>query len=237
MVGVQALRQVSPHPNELSGIRPGMRVRCRDGRRAGRVEGRRGEWLLVRRGWLAPVVHRVPAERMVEVRGREVVLDITSAELRRQPLYLSDAETARRVWERILAVPRLRRVCAEAVTVSARDGVVAIAGNVPNSFFAAKLREAARSAVGVVEVVDDLVADHDLELAVATALSVHRSLRPSRVRVHASLGHVALEGELETEADVERAVRTALEVPGVRLVESHLAVRDRRGGASSPNPQ
>jgi osmotically-inducible protein OsmY len=77
---------------------------------------------------------------------------------------------------------------------------------------------------GVQRVQNDLIADPDLEIAVAEALEQDPELAPLCIRVYARHGVVRLEGHVPS-ADLERrAVERASQVPGVAELRSELTV-------------
>lgn len=82
----------------------------------------------------------------------------------------------------------------------------------------------------------DLVTDEHEVTAVALAMLPHRELQPSRVRISADAGRVVLDGEPESQRDVELAISVAGSVPGVASVDSRLRARSRPHPRRPPSP-
>ena len=80
---------------------------------------------------------------------------------------------------------------------------------------------------GVREVVNDLLADPELERSVALALAQDERTRPWFIRVRAEGGYVQLQGELPDDQAIATALEVAREVNGPRRVVSALRARER----------
>jgi osmotically-inducible protein OsmY len=110
------------------------------------------------------------------------------------------------------------------IALRVEQGVVHLTGRVrsrPLKVLATYLLE---QVPGVQRVQNDLIADPDLEIAVAEALEQDPELAPLCIRVYARHGVVRLEGHVPS-ADLERrAVERASQVPGVAELRSELTV-------------
>ncbi len=202
-------------------------VFCTDSNRpVGRLRGRAKDGqLLVASGRLIPTVRRVSEASLSTVSEQGVHLRLTKAEFLRLPRYRPDDDLATDVYQSLRGSPPLRGFGLSSIDVSVSDGVVRLAGHLPNDRLRDEAITAASRTDGVLRVEDQLVIDDELESAVALALTRHPSLQPSKVLVSADLGKVTLEGEVETDQQVHLAVREAERVPGVVRVENRLRVR------------
>ena len=105
------------------------------------------------------------------------------------------------------------------------DGQVEIAGPVRTGSIKDGILATVRRLPGVVGVIDRMLADHELELAIAKAIDTDPSLKalpPGSVSVYSHLGQVSLVGKTPTEALRRRAVEVARGVPGVRRLVDRL---------------
>lgn len=105
------------------------------------------------------------------------------------------------------------------------DGQVEIAGPVRTGSIKDVILATVRRLPGVVGVIDRMVPDHELELAIAKAIDADPSLKallPGSVSVYSHLGQVSLVGKTPTEALRRRTVEVAGGVPGVRRLVDRL---------------
>jgi osmotically-inducible protein OsmY len=85
----------------------------------------------------------------------------------------------------------------------------------------------AGSVDGVIDVVDELLADPDLERSVALALAQDERTRSLPIRVRAKVGHVQLQGQVPGEELAEAALAVAQAVDGPKRIFSALTVNGR----------
>ncbi len=113
-----------------------------------------------------------------------------------------------------------------ALRIEARpDGQVEIAGPVRSGSIKDGILATVRRLPGVVGVIDRILPDPKLELAIAKAIDADPSLKtlpPGSVFVYSHLGQVSLVGKTPTEALRRRAVEVARGVPGVRRLVDRL---------------
>ena len=105
------------------------------------------------------------------------------------------------------------------------DGQVVIAGPVRTGSIKDGILATVRRLPEVVGVIDRMLPDHELELAIAKAIDADPSLKalpPGSVSVYSHLGQVSLVGKTPTEALRRRAVEVAEGVPGVRRLVDRL---------------
>jgi hypothetical protein len=218
-----------------NGVPRGLAVYCaHDLGAVGRTDGfintpERGKELLVRSGWWEPVVRRLPWSDIYSQDDKAVHLKIDRDEFLKRPAYLSDEDLLAAVFQALLSLspPRytnIRYEPARTVELQAHHGVVRLYGHIANELHRRETVSRVAVAPGVVAVEDRLITDEQLVNAVALAMLSNPELQPSRVRVSANLGDVVLEGELDSERDIELAVKVAAKVPGVISVENRLCV-------------
>jgi osmotically-inducible protein OsmY len=85
----------------------------------------------------------------------------------------------------------------------------------------------AGSVDGISEVVNELLADPDLERSVALALAQDERTRSLPIRVRSGVGHVQLQGQVPGEEAVETALEVARTVSGPKQVVSAMRVNGR----------
>ncbi|MGH2620438.1 MAG: BON domain-containing protein [Anaerolineales bacterium] len=105
------------------------------------------------------------------------------------------------------------------------DGKVEIAGPVRSGSIKDGILATVRRLPGVAGVIDRLLPDPELELAIARAIDTDPSLKalpPGSVSVYSHLGQVSLVGKTPTEPVRRRAVEVARGVPGVRRLVDRL---------------
>jgi osmotically-inducible protein OsmY len=110
-------------------------------------------------------------------------------------------------------------------SVRVDDGRVTLSGYVPSSSIKRMAAFVAGSVDGVDEVVNDLLADPDLERSVAVALAADERTRPLTVRVRAEIGNAQLQGFVPDQAALQAALDVARKVKGPRQVVNALKVR------------
>ena len=105
------------------------------------------------------------------------------------------------------------------------DGRVTLLGPVRSRFVRDLILNVVAEIPGVVEVIDRMVADPELEVRVAEALSTDPrtlSLPPGSVQVHGLYGAVTLTGQLPPGSDQAAVLRVVGAVPGVDQVNDRL---------------
>jgi len=196
-------RTLSTQPSPLKGLRKGLPVYCIDSRRpVGKLDGwldnpEHGTDLLVGSAWLNRTVRRVPGTDVDTIGPDRVLLSIDRWQFQARPLYVPDEELEQAVYDALRAVGPIRYLALRRVEVRAAHGVVRLSGHVPKELHRREAVEIAAAVPGVVRVEDQLVSDERLTSAVALAMQPFPELQPSRVTVHANLGAVILEGELD----------------------------------------
>ena len=106
------------------------------------------------------------------------------------------------------------------LSIQARpDGQVEVAGPVRSGSIKDGILATVRRLPGVAGVIDRMLSDPELELAIAKAIDLDPSLEAlpaGSVSVYSHLGQVSLVGKTPSEALRRRAVEVAGRVPGVR---------------------
>jgi osmotically-inducible protein OsmY len=110
------------------------------------------------------------------------------------------------------------------ISVRVDDGRVTLSGYVPSSSIKRMAAFLAGSVDGVDEVVNDLLADPDLERSVAVALAADERTRPLTVRVRAEIGNAQLQGFIPDQAALQAALDVARKVKGPKQIISALKV-------------
>ena len=110
------------------------------------------------------------------------------------------------------------------ISVRVDDGQVTLSGYVPSTSMQRMAALLAGNVEGVNEVVNELVADPDLERSVAVALAADERTRPWPIRVRSEIGCVQLQGQAPDEATLQAALDVARKVKGPRQIVNALKV-------------
>jgi hypothetical protein len=185
--------------------------------------------------WSRPVV--VPVGWAAEVTPATVRLAVDRAQVNILPEYRPDRELTEAVLAALRVYPRFRRVLWDvisfapplshprrewAIHVRVAQGVVTLEGHVPAQGFGNMAAHIASHVPGVRAVRDRLVADDDLQVAVAVALGRDPRTRAIQPRVRVDSGRVTLIGQAPDAPTRADAGTVAAEVPGVRGVANQL---------------
>jgi osmotically-inducible protein OsmY len=127
------------------------------------------------------------------------------------------------VEEALQAYSPLRTSRAE-ITVALDDGQVTLSGFAPSGSIKHMAGILAGSVQGVNGIVNDILADPDLERSVAMALAADSRTRLWPIRVRAELGNVQLQGQVPDEGAAQIALEVARKVQGPRRIFSALEV-------------
>jgi osmotically-inducible protein OsmY len=214
-----ALAPATPHPRREP--RAGLPALWSDGR-GGTVErvvmdratGAPRE-LIVRTGRIFRTRRVVPASWVTGVTDAGVTLRASRAELNRRPAYRSDARVLRDLRASLRDDDPIRLVGLRNARFDVADGVVTLSGRVPSRLMGGRMVDIVRRTPGVRDVVDRLIADDALELAVGRAISRHPLTRGSRLSIKADRGRVTVGGVFPSREAHAEALRVAAGVDGV----------------------
>ena len=101
------------------------------------------------------------------------------------------------------------------------DGQVEIAGPVRTGLIKDGILASVRKVPGVTGIIDRILPDHELEIAVARAMASDEMLTklpPGTVSVHSHLGRVSLVGKVPDPALQKRVLEIVANLPGIRGV-------------------
>ncbi len=174
----------------------------------------------------------IPGEYASYQNHEFVWLDLKGRSPDSLPAYEPDGYVEREAWAALRGARGLGETELRTVRLEAKDGKVILLGNVASSRIAEAMESALSTVSSVLGVENRLVADHDLEIEVASALAQNPSTRGERFIVHSRLGRVTLDGQVKPEA-AQSAVAVAQQVAGVAGVESRLQPLGPRQGKSA----
>lgn len=209
--------------DRLVPLRVGQAVRI-DTQRIGRLAGLLldAEWslrqLVVRTGYLFGRNVIVPIDQVADWDSQQIWLKLDRAAFDQLPEYRSDSAIKQDVEQELRSNDHLRRLDAQTIDVSVTAGIVTLRGHAVAGVSPVRAEHVARRVPGVLGVVNEIITDGELHLAVVQALERDKRTRGLPVIVYVQRGVVFLHGE-----PVNSAMRTALEmvvgsVPGVRAV-------------------
>jgi hypothetical protein len=179
----------------------------------------------------------VPVGWAAESMPGTVRLVVDRAEVDTLPEYRPDRELTEAVLTTLRADPNVRRVLRGiisfpppfshplrewAIGVRVAQGIVTLEGSVPARGLGSMAARLAGGVKGVRQVRDWLVADDDLQVAVAAALNRDLRTRGIQPRVRVDAGGVRLIGRASDEQTRAIAGEVATGVPGVRGVDNRL---------------
>jgi hypothetical protein len=219
--GVPAV-ETAPWPADA--LPPGAAVHCVDGP-AGQLEQVLADAatgaaraLVVRTGRVFRTRRLVPPSWVTAASADAVTLGVTRAELRRRPEHRSDREIRADVRSGLVAAGLVHERALRRTRVDVSEGKVTLTGHVPSRLTALRALDVARRVRGTGPIVDRLVADDELEAAVARTVAGGRLNRGARPGIRADLGDVRVEGTFPSPEARGEAVRLAAGVEGVLSV-------------------
>jgi osmotically-inducible protein OsmY len=171
--------------------------------------------LVVRTGRFFGTRRVVPVSWISAVGDHAVTLWASRADLAGRPEHRTDGRLLADVRSRLLDDAPIRELGLRQASLEVADGVVTMRGHVPSRMMATRMVDIARRTPGVAEVMDGLVADDALELAVAAAIGRAPLNRAARLQIRADRGHVVVGGVFPSREAHAEAVRVAATVDGV----------------------
>jgi osmotically-inducible protein OsmY len=171
--------------------------------------------LVVRTGRVFQTRRLVPPSWVTVASANAVTLGVTRAELSRRPEHRSDREIRADVRAGLVAAGLVHERALRGVRVDVSEGAVTLTGHVRSRLTALRVLDIARRVRGTGLIVDRLVADDELEAAVARAVEGGRLNRGARPGIRADLGDVRVVGAFPSPEAREEAMRLAAGVEGV----------------------
>ncbi len=151
-------------------------------------------------------------------------VSVGSSELRQLPVFRSDDEAQKNAAAALEEADQ-SGYAYRAIEVQVTDGTAHLTGSVHMPIQKADAEKAMALAAGVLQIQNDIVADWDMEIAIAEAVAKEGLTRYGLVTVKSALGHVTLAGHLASQEMVDKAVKVAEGVAGVRSVAQEIKVR------------
>jgi osmotically-inducible protein OsmY len=142
----------------------------------------------------------------------------------------SDESLLNEIWGALWKEETIRSIDFNDITVSALDSEVFLEGHVTRSRIKQRVEDIARSVPGVMEVQNELVADSDLVVEVAQALSKDERTRPYVLYIGSDHGWVSLSGKVPNQEIQSAAEEVAGRIPSVRGVISLPALPGESAG-------
>lgn len=170
-------------------------------------------------------VRAVPATQVEKASSGSPSINLGLAEVEALPPYSSDHEALRKAQAALEKADSFDGGTFGAVSVEVTLGIAHLNGNVRFPSESEDAEKAVAEAPGVLEVVNDLVADWDLHIQVAEALAQEGLTRQGMVTVKSRLGNVTLGGYLPSTEAIGRAARVAEGVPGTGSVKHEIEMR------------
>lgn len=164
----------------------------------------------------------VPVDWVQEVDQENVRLSVEKEALERLDEYVTDLELADKIDAAIWGEKAIKNALwvtySSEFDAAVHDGMVTLRGHVPASTDRLQVENAVKSIPGVLGIVNRLVADYDLTIAVAQALSHDERTHLAMISVDTRKGIVSLSGHVESASNQLAAEEIAASVPYVRGV-------------------
>jgi osmotically-inducible protein OsmY/uncharacterized protein YrrD len=190
------------------------------------AQTRRLAYLVVHRHAIAGGEVLLSVDQVADLKPERVGVKVSPKEFALLPHYQADPELEEGVRRVLWDYPRLR-IDMGAVQVHAQCNEVWLLGHVSSDINRRLLEDLARSVRGVREVHNTLVADTDLAVTIATALSKQEETGGLLIGVYPTLGEVYLRGLVPTAAAKEAIEQVAAEVPGVKAIHNEVVVSEK----------
>lgn len=194
---------------------------------------RRLRQIVVRTGRLFGRDIAVPVAQVAGFDEDRIQLELDRAAFEQLPEYRDDSLVKRDVERALWDDDLIRRIDLPTIDVSVSVGTVVLRGHAMAATSPARAELAARGVPGVREVINRIITDGELHLAVADALGRDERTRAQPLRVYVKRGVVVLNGAADDPAMCAAAEAVAGSVPGVRAVISKPA----QGSASGEEPR
>jgi osmotically-inducible protein OsmY/uncharacterized protein YrrD len=198
------------------------RVWCDDSGPVGTVEAVRFDpttddlaGIVVQTGLIRHAHRRVPAVWLGHFDPETVEVRMPVAAFEQLGTARPDAELLADVAAHLKEDRTTRALVLHETDVDVADGIVTLRGRVRSRTAARRLAERAAQVPGVQAVQDRMVADDELELAVAAAIGRGELSRDARLHLRVADGRVQVGGAFPSQAAYQEAVRLAAGVPGV----------------------
>ncbi len=211
----------------LRAIDVGTPVTCADGRDAGEVKlvftdatTHRLTDFVVHAGTIVGRDRLVAANLVTKVGREGIVLSIDLARFNQLPEFRSDDDLAREIEQRIWDNDLLRRIDLPRLSFEVDQGIVTLKGPVAIDLHRTLAETIVEKIPGVRAVRNLLVADGDLEMAVAQALGDDPRTQRHIILVRAEHGIVYLAGDESADQANAAAFEVAASVPGVLEVRA-----------------
>ena len=179
------------------------------------------KYLLIGTGRL---VRAVPANQVQKASSGSPTIKLGLADVEALPPYASDREALRKAQAALENADPSDGQVFGAVRVGVALGRAHLSGNVRVLVEKEDAEKAVAKAPGVLEVVNEIVADWDLRIQIAEALTREGLTRQGIVTVKSHLGNVTLGGHLSSPEAIEHAVTVAQGVSGTRSVKHEIEV-------------
>lgn len=157
----------------------------------------------------------VPIHWIQVVEHKNVHLSKETQALDRLDEYVPDAVLAEKIDHAIWENNALWMTYYSEFHASVKDGVVTLRGHVPTSFDKRTVETTVKSVAGVLGIENQLVADYDLTIAVAQALSRDEHTHLAMISVNSRKGIVSLSGHVECASVQYAAEGIAASIPNV----------------------
>lgn len=171
----------------------------------------------------------VPIERAARCDAQGIWLALDQAAFHRLPDYRTDHAILIDVEEALRDDELVRRLDYHSIDVMVGAGVVVLRGHATTPTSQIRAERAARSVRGVLGVVNEIVTDAEIQIAVAQALARDARTHGQRLFVTVERGVVSLSGEVSSPATSTAVEAVAGSVPEVRAVINQVSVPDDAG--------
>ncbi len=189
-------------------------------------ETRRIAYLVMHRHSLAGGEVLLSVDQLAVLQADRLEVKIPAREFSVLPHYRHDPELAEAVRQALWDFPRLR-VDLGSVRVHAQCNEVWLLGHVSSETNRRLAEDQASVVTGVRAIHNELVADNELAMGIATALGKHKETRGLPIGVYPDLGVVHLRGIVPTERAKQVAEEVANAAIGTESVQNDLVISEK----------
>ena len=187
---------------------------------------RRLAYLVVHRHAITGGEVLLSAEQIIGLQAERLDVAIAPKDFALLPQYRPDPQLEEAVRQALWDYPRLR-IDLGAITIHAQCNEVWLQGYVSSGTNWRLVEDQLSLVPGIRRLHNQLVADTDLAVEIASALAKHEETRGLPIGVYPDLGEVYLRGLVPNEQVKAVAEQVAAEVSGVKAVHNELAISDK----------
>lgn len=149
-------------------------------------------------------------------------ISLRQDELMEMPVYVPDQEAYGNAMEALTTHDTSHHDAYRAVHLEVKHGVARLTGNVRFPIDKKIAENSVRKAIGILSVSNEIITDWDLSIYLSEALACDKLTYRGLVLIESFLGHISLQGHLNSQSSADRAVAVVDGVSGVRSLRNDI---------------